>query len=781
ASADGGEWLHQAIDALLDSVGVFVPVRDADDAIIDLVVEALNRRAGADLGLAAAAASGRRVSTLHPALGGRAVFALVLDAARVALAHGEDLEYAALPVPRSPSDPRIDRWFDLRAVARGGRLFVSWRDVTEQVRARQRRDADDRRLRTVLDTLAAFVGLLDLDGTVLEANLAPLQAAGLTLADVRGRPFWECPWWSYDAQVQAQVRDACRAAARGETVRYDVVVRMAGDSRATIEFQIAPLRDDDGVVTHLVPSAVDITGRVAAIARLRESEERFRAMADDLPLIVWVHDELGRLRYVNRTYATFFGVERDAVLRGEWQPLLHPEDRDGYVGAVTESVRTRTPFRAMVRARTAGGAWRTLESWARPRFAATGDYLGHVGTGVDVTERVRAEAAARESTARLAELAQALQETDRRKDEFLAMLAHELRNPLAPVRYAAQALKVAGGDAPLVVQAREMIERQVAHMARLIDDLLDVSRIAQGKIRLQLVACDLRTIVEQVVDDYRPLLAAADVTLAWAAPSHPVPITGDGTRLAQLLGNLLHNSAKFTDAGGRVSVSLDVAADDVELVVADSGIGIDPAMLPRLFEPFMQGDTDLARSRGGLGLGLALVKGLAELHGGSARVASDGVGLGTRVAVRLPLQRADAPAPTTDRRITPPSASRTVALRILVIEDNRAAADGLRLMLELLGHRVLLAHDGVTGVETAVRERPDAIVCDIGLPRGMDGCAVVRMLRALPTLAATRMIALSGYGREEDVRRALDAGFEAHLVKPASAEQLAALLATGAG
>ncbi|MCU0624671.1 MAG: ATP-binding protein, partial [Gemmatimonadaceae bacterium] len=539
--------------------------------------------------------------------------------------------------------------------------------------------------------------------------------------------------------------------------------------------------DDDGVVTHLVPSAVDITGRVAAIARLRESEERFRAMADDLPLIVWVHDEHGRLRYVNRTYATFFGVETEAVLSDGWQPLIHPEDRDGYVGAFAESVRTRTPFRAMVRARAAGGAWRTIESWARPRFAATGEYLGHVGTGADVTERVRAEGAARESTARLAELAQALQEADRRKNEFLAMLAHELRNPLAPVRYAAQALRLAGGDAPLVVQAREMIDRQVAHMARLIDDLLDVSRIAQGKIRLQPVPCDLRAITQQVVDDYRPLLDGAGVTLVWAPPPEPVPITGDATRLAQLLGNLLHNSAKFTDAGGRVTVSLDVGADAADLAVADTGIGIDPAVLPRLFEPFMQGDTDIARSRGGLGLGLALVKGLAELHGGSAEATSDGPGLGARVTVRLPLHRdvATEVVPTVQRP-SPVRSGRAVAHRVLVIEDNRDAADGLRVMLELLGHRVLVAHDGVTGIELAVRERPDAIVCDIGLPHGLDGCAVVRMLRALPSLAGTRMIALSGYGRDEDVRRALDAGFEAHLVKPASAEQVAALLAAGA-
>jgi PAS domain S-box-containing protein len=367
-----------------------------------------------------------------------------------------------------------------------------------------------------------------------------------------------------------------------------------------------------------------------------------------------------------------------------------------------------------------------------------------------------------------------LQEADRRKDEFLAMLAHELRNPLAPIRNAVQVLKLLGLAHPQLGQVRDMIDRQVAHLARLVDDLLDVSRITRGKILLRKEHLDLLPLVRTAVEDHRRMLEGTGLKLVVELPDRPLWVEGDPTRLAQVVGNLLHNASKFTDAGGRVAVRLQAEAGGTEAVlgVRDTGIGMDADMLRRLFEPFSQADRSIDRSRGGLGLGLALVKGLVELHGGSVRASSPGPGQGSEFIVRVPLSRAtqwEAGA-MSDRPWWVKS------LRVLVIEDNWDAAESLRLLLELSGHEVVVTHNGAAGVEAARRQQPDVVLCDIGLPGGMDGYAVARALRADPEQSVATLIAVSGYGQEEDQRRARQAGFDRHLTKPVDPQVLAHLL-----
>ncbi|WP_438022035.1 ATP-binding protein [Sorangium sp. So ce233] len=386
----------------------------------------------------------------------------------------------------------------------------------------------------------------------------------------------------------------------------------------------------------------------------------------------------------------------------------------------------------------------------------------------------------RELTALVAELKQtrdALREADRRKDEFLAMLAHELRNPLAPLLNAVELLKIAGPATPVVERARAIMDRQIGHMTRMVDDLLDISRISRGKIALSAERLDLVELARAAALDYRPLLDARGVRFELALPAEPVWLRADATRLTQAIGNLLQNASKFTDDRGsvRLSVVPDRGRGVVSVEVADTGIGIDPAILERIFEPFTQADRSLARSRGGLGLGLALVKGVVELHGGAVRAASAGVGRGAQIAITLPLDVA--PRAAEARRPAVAAASASRARRILIIEDNHDAADSLRMLLERRGHAVSVAHSGADGVAAARDAPPDVILCDIGLPGDMNGYGVARALRGESVTRATLMVALTGYGQDDDRRLAHAAGFDAHLTKPVTQAMLERLLA----
>lgn len=363
-----------------------------------------------------------------------------------------------------------------------------------------------------------------------------------------------------------------------------------------------------------------------------------------------------------------------------------------------------------------------------------------------------------------------------RKDQFLAMLAHELRNPLAPLRNALQVLRLRAKDAATVEEVSQMMDRQVKHLSHLVDELLDVSRLMRGKVALKTERLDLARLVQTVAHDYRAALEAAGLAVELDVPGPPVWVMGDPTRLTQTLENLLENAVKFTPAGGKVRIQVSVSDADrtAVLLVRDTGVGIEPEMLPRLFETFSQADRSLDRTNGGLGLGLSVVKGLVELHGGRIEAKSDGPGKGAEFTVWLPKEE-ELPALLPGE---PPEAPKLLSkqLRVLVVEDNRDAAESLRMLLELYGFRVHVAYTGPDGVALAKREHPDVVVCDIGLP-GMDGFAVADALRKNGRLASARLIAVTGYGQEEDKRRALQAGFDAHLVKPADPHKLLALLA----
>ncbi|HLF98393.1 MAG TPA: ATP-binding protein [Methylococcaceae bacterium] len=376
----------------------------------------------------------------------------------------------------------------------------------------------------------------------------------------------------------------------------------------------------------------------------------------------------------------------------------------------------------------------------------------------DITDRKQAEAAGREAA--------------RRKDEFLAMLAHELRNPLAPIGNAVHILKLGGLDEARLEWCREVIDRQVEHMSRLVDDLLDVSRISRGKIELKKAPLAVAEVVQRAVETSRPLLDARRHVLSLHVPEDAVYVEGDLVRLAQVLSNLLNNAAKYTDEGGRVQLTVEASGGDVFLRVRDNGRGIDPSVLSSLFDLFYQADRSIDRSEGGLGIGLSLVRSLVAMHGGDVRVYSEGRGKGSEFVVRLPRLPELPSAAAAKGAELPPAEEK---LRILVVDDNRDAAESLAMLLGIEGHAVSLAYDGPTALEVALAECPDAVLLDIGLP-GMDGYAVARALRRQAGLETTRLIAVSGYGQAEDREKAKIAGFDGFLTKPVHPPELLAAL-----
>jgi PAS domain S-box-containing protein len=368
-----------------------------------------------------------------------------------------------------------------------------------------------------------------------------------------------------------------------------------------------------------------------------------------------------------------------------------------------------------------------------------------------------------------------LREADRRKDEFLAMLAHELRNPLAPILQAVQILRRHKPTTPEEAWCEEVIERQTAHLTRLVDDLLDISRITQGKVTLRREPVELQAAVTRAVETVRPFLEGRRHELVLALPDEPLVLEGDLIRLAQILANLLHNAAKYTPDGGRIELSAEHLDGVALLRLRDNGIGIPPEMLSRVFDLFTQADRSLSRSEGGIGVGLTLVRTLVELHGGSVEALSPGPGHGTEILVRLPArldlsqreQREEA-AP-----VEPASPKAAAGRRILVVDDNQDSAESLALLLEIHGHEVRTAFAGLDALETASTFRPDVVLLDIGLP-GMDGYEVARRLRADDHRGL--LVALTGYGRDDDRQRSLEAGFDHHLVKPVDLDELARVL-----
>jgi signal transduction histidine kinase/ActR/RegA family two-component response regulator len=403
------------------------------------------------------------------------------------------------------------------------------------------------------------------------------------------------------------------------------------------------------------------------------------------------------------------------------------------------------------------GAVVYVQNDVEPLYDTRGEIYGCVSVLVDLTERKLAE--------------RALRDADRRKDEFLATLSHELRNPLAPIRTALEVMRIARADTELVDKSRAIMERQLAHLVRITDDLLDVARITQNRVDLRRARIDLRASVHSAIEATRPMLDSRGHRVALELPAEPLWVDADFTRLAQVFSNLLNNAAKYTDPGGDIRVIAAADAGVAAVTVADTGVGIPKEMLPRVFDMFTQLQEHRDRTYGGLGIGLSLARRLVELHGGAIDVTSQGANRGTVVRVRLPLASATDAAADRRARDEPRAAG---ACRVLVAEDNPDAAEMMRLMLEFKGHDVRVAADGLQAVEAAREFQPQIAFLDIGMPR-MDGYDAARRIRDLLGSGVV-LVALTGWGQDEDKRRSRHAGFDHHLTKPPEPEVLARLI-----
>jgi signal transduction histidine kinase/CheY-like chemotaxis protein len=408
------------------------------------------------------------------------------------------------------------------------------------------------------------------------------------------------------------------------------------------------------------------------------------------------------------------------------------------------------------------GSRRTALAHANPFYDESGRVVGAVNILVDITDRKRAE--------------DALRESDRKKSEFLAMLAHELRNPLAPLRNGLQILRLGSHNGAAVEQAQGMMERQLGHMVRLIDDLLDLSRITNGKIELRKARIDLTAAVKDAIETSRPLIEASGHELTVLLPPQPIYVDADRTRLAQVFANLLNNSAKYTEAGGHIGLTLERQGSDVVVRVKDNGVGIPADVLPNVFEMFTQADRSLDRSQGGLGIGLTLVRGLVEMHGGRVEAHSDGPGKGSEFVVRLSVLLSPVRGPQEENGEGEGTPSACCSkCRVLVVDDNEDAANSLGLMLQIMGYDTRMAYDGLAALEVAAAFRPAVVLLDIGLPKlsGYDACRRLRQQRWGEGMV---LIAQTGWGQEEDKRRAKEAGFNFHIVKPVDPAALEKLL-----
>jgi PAS domain S-box-containing protein len=590
-----------------------------------------------------------------------------------------------------------------------------------------------------------FEGDRAVDYRVLEANPAFERQTGLVgVTGKRARelvPDLDDFWFETYGRV----------ALSGEAIRFESHAPAMGRW-----FDVYARRIGDPASRTLALLFRDVTEQKRADRQLRESESRFREMADQAPAMLWVTDADHRCTFLSRGWFEYTGQRVGEGLGMGWTAALHPEDREASVQAFLEAFRRQEPFRLEHRLLTASGAYRWVLDRGRPRTGPGGAFLGYIGSVIDIHERRTAE--------------EALREADRRKSEFLGVLSHELRNPLAPILNGIHVLERVAPSSPEAGRAKASIRRQTEHLTRLVDDLLDVTRIGRGKIELRLADLDLAALARRTAEDYRALMQERGLELVVEVPPGFVTVNGDETRLAQILGNLLSNAAKFTPAGGRLTLSVRPSGDAAVVQVHDTGAGIDPALLEAVFEPFTQAAQTLARTDGGLGLGLALVKGLAELHGGSVTAESDGPGRGTRFTVTLP-GRAGAPPPP-DRRTVPPPPT-PERRRVLVVDDNRDAAETLAMLIETFGHHAEVAFDGPSAVAKASAFAPDVILCDIGLP-GMTGYEVAKVLRAGGGL----LVAVSGYAQPEDVARAVEAGFDAHVAKPPDLGEIERLLAS---
>ncbi len=648
------------------------------------------------------------------------------------------------------------------------------RDITERKQAEEALRESQRFLRSSLDALSGHIAVLDESGTILEVNEAWRRFADENQFTAANYGVGASYLTDYEKTFTQECNvspctEGIRDVLAGRTPQFELEYPCHSSTEQRW-YMMRVTRFQSPGPARIVIVHDNITERKLAEELLRQNHNTFVSLIDNSPFGLYIVDAQFRMRQVSAASQNVFRNIHPLIGRDfeEIMTILWPEEFvRTVIGRFRHTLATGEPF-AMPNFSERRRDNADVESydWKIERITLPNGQFGVVCYFYDITERKLAELKMREQT-------EALAEADRRKNEFLAMLAHELRNPLAPIRNAAQALQHAPGSGDAVRSAAAMIGRQVGQMVRLVDDLLDVSRVSRGKIELRRERVELASAVNHAVEAARAMYRSMNHELTVALPPQPIHLNADPTRIAQVVGNLLNNACKFTDKGGRISLTVEREGQQAAIRVRDSGIGIAADQLPRIFDMFVQIDTSLERSTSGLGIGLTLVKNLVEMHDGTVEVRSAGVGRGSEFVVHLPIsvEAYEPPPEPTGRPPTP-----TTARRILVVDDNRDSAESLAELLELIGNRTHAAYDGLEAVEAAEAFRPDVVLLDIGLPK-LNGYEAARKIRERPWGKNVVLVALTGWGQEEDRQKSREAGFDAHMVKPVDFAALKKLLA----
>jgi PAS domain S-box-containing protein len=675
---------------------------------------------------------------------------------------GETFFMENLPLRMQRKGEDEDTWFTFSyspVVDEQGRtagFYCACAETTATVMAEQRHRLQQQRLQALFEQAPGFLAVLRGPDHVFEVvNPGYLQLIGHRA--VIGRAMRDALPEGV-AQCHTELLDRVYRSGQpyvGRGARATLYREPGGaPSEAILDFVYQPLLDSAGQVDGVFVYGHEVTEQ-------HRAQQALLAFSNSIPAIAWEASPAGKLERFNSQWEAYTGLPEAPSLVYGWSQALHPEDAHGLWETWRTARDAGSEWHAEHRLRAADGTWRWFLTRAVPQLDSAGRVLHWFGTTSDIEEARRTSLA--------------LQVADRQKDEFLATLAHELRNPLAPIRTAVHLLSLP--SAPDMVRARavEIVSRQVSHMARLLDDLIDIARITQRRLVLKPEWVPVELLVDSAMEAAAPMAEAKRHALSAyvAEPQRRVHV--DPVRLAQVLSNLLNNAVKYTDPGGRITLDVRSQGPWLVFAVTDTGIGMSAAALGNVFAMFAQEQSALDRSEGGLGIGLALAKGLVELHGGSIHAYSAGPGAGSRFEVRLPdAQRAEDAQPVQVGQGLPATSAGRV---ILLADDNVDAAEVLAELLRIEGHEVHVVHDGQAAADLAARARPRVLVLDIGMP-GLNGYQVARQVRAQEWGARALLVAATGWGQEEDRRKALDAGFDLHFTKPFAPEQLLAAIAS---
>jgi len=655
-------------------------------------------------------------------------------------------------------DPVHGGWHEIRIAPAEPGLFVHVRDVTASVAMTRALRESERDFRLLADSIPQIVWIVEASGRAVFFNRQWRDYTGVhidasTPADIASE-------FVHADDRATTDRDWKTAYESGGAFRTEHRIRAKDGQYRWFLVLAEPWRNAAGELERWFGTSTDIHEQKMAKLALTESELRFRALVNATSDVIYRMSP--DWKYMHQLDGRGFLKTTSGLGEYPIEEYVYPDDLALAQDAIAAAIAGKSIFALEHRVLRVDGSHGWTYSRAVPILDDDGAIREWIGMASDITVRKLIE--------------EQLTEASNRKDEFLAMLAHELRNPLAPVKAAAQLLQLRPLNEERVLHTSQIIARQVAHMTNLVDELLDVSRVSKNLITLDRAVLDMRDVIGDAVEQVTPLIQSLEHRLEIAPCPHPIQVDGDEKRLVQILANLLSNAAKYTPRGGTIRVDCRVVGDEVVVDVIDNGIGMTPETLRVAFDLFSQAERSSDRSSGGLGLGLALVKSLVGLHGGTANCASEGLGRGSTFTVRLPLLREtgrpDAPAP--DQAWVP-----APGLRILVVDDNEDAAATLAMLLEAMGHEVAVEHTPAAALDHAAIEAPQVCLLDIGLP-GMDGNELAQRLRARPGMAGVVLVAVTGYGQESDRARSMAAGFDFHLVKPVDIDKLGQILSEAA-